>query len=116
MILRSTKQIFNNSIEETFDPEWFKKNQYGLPENPIHSKESISSVDNVFLWESLYESNPYRVYAAWNPFHHTYLIMDKDRYMLISGNSWKEDLQEVLSEIGLPKDLHRASWVLPNQF
>jgi len=116
MILRSTEQIFNNSIEETFDVEWFNKNPYGLPENPKHNEENILSVDDVFLWEAIYEANPYRVYAAWNPFHDTYLIIDQSKYMLISGKFWKQDLEEALLEIGLPKSLHRASWVSPDQF
>jgi hypothetical protein len=116
MIFRSSKQIRNNSIEETFDTKWFEENPYGLPENPSNTKQTVVTMDDVILWETLFEANPYRVYAAWNPFESVYLIADGNKYKLITGANAKEELKELLVELGLPETIDRADWVTPNQF
>lgn len=85
-IFRSNKDIFKTSSEESFESKWMDSNTIITPKKNIWDYSRELKVEEVDLWEVLYESSEgFRVYAAWEPYAEFYMVCGRapDRSIII---------------------------------
>lgn len=75
---KSTKDIFNPSIKiEGFNENWMDSAKLVLPLQKFWDYKKEMTIEDVDLWEVIYESGGWRsVYAAWSPYAEFYLVID----------------------------------------
>ena len=75
-IFKSTYNILKRPDEdEVFDPNWMDSDKLVLPPNPEWDYGRPLTIEDVDIWEVLYESSgAIGVYAAWCPYAEFYMI------------------------------------------
>lgn len=72
-IFRSTQNIFKD-FGEVFEDKWFDTEKLVLPHTKEWDYSRELSIEDIDIWEVLYESKNYGVYASWSPFAEFYMI------------------------------------------
>ena len=70
----TTKSILTNG-SEYFDENWMNSNTIITPETKPWDYSRELYVEDIDMWEILYENNSWGIYAAWNPYAEFYLFV-----------------------------------------
>ena len=74
---KSKYNVFENN-EELFSEAIAKENGFYLPETWDWDNSSQISVDDVIIWECLFEkTGPSGIYAAWAPYEEFYIVTEE---------------------------------------
>lgn len=80
---KTTKNIFVD-FGEYFDENWFDSDSICLPPKEEWDYKRELLIEDVDIWETIYEENSFGVYASWSPYAEFYLIKPS-YHMLESG-------------------------------
>lgn len=76
---RSTYNIFKKPDEdEVFDPNWMDSNKLILPPRNDWDYKREIQIEDVDIWEVIYESGTADLYAAWCPHAEFYMLVTKN--------------------------------------
>lgn len=111
-IFKTNLDIFKYGSEESHD---YKRVSLGKePVLPYSKKWDYSrelDIDDIELWEVIYEENgQIGVYAAWYPHAEFYMIIHKQDISLYYGKGSYKAVIEKIKELGLPIGLNKV-WV-----
>lgn len=74
-IFRTTHNILKEpNLGDFFDENWMNQNTLQLPPKKDWDYSRELSLEDVDLWEVLYEGSSGGVYAAWSPYAEFYLV------------------------------------------
>jgi hypothetical protein len=95
--------VFENN-EELYSEAIAKENGIYIPETWDWDGSSQVSVDDVIIWECLFEkTGPSGIYAAWAPYEEFYIVTDRRSVVKeFFGPSAKELLNEYCVAEGIP--------------
>jgi hypothetical protein len=110
-IFRTTVEIFKNSGEH-YDPNWMDSKTIQLPPNKKWDYKRDLQIEDVNIWEVLYEEgNGSRVYASWDPYAEFYILMPKvseiskiNNIEVYYGAGAQKLLQKRIKELGIRLD------------
>jgi hypothetical protein len=115
-IFKTTKNIFQNPWEdELFDQNWMDSDKLILPLKKSWDYSRELTVEEVDIWEVLYEGGGgFGVYAAWEPYAEFYIIKNDFQGQLESfyGKKASEKLYKKCIEMDIPIFLKKV-WVDP---
>lgn len=77
---KTTENIFNDH-GEYFDENWMDSDKLVLPSTKKWDYKREIKIEDVDLWELIYELGQVNVYAAWSPFAEFYLIKFADWFV-----------------------------------
>lgn len=66
---------------EYFESKWMDSNELQLPPRQNWDYQREMQIEDVDLWEVVYEMGVVGVYAAWSPYAEFYLIKPPNEYM-----------------------------------
>lgn len=123
---KSTLNILKQPEEdEVFKTSWMDSDKLVLPPKPNWSYDREMAIEDVDIWEVLYEaSHGLGLYAAWCPYAEFYLITTgllpkKTDWQLINDRSWetyygqgaqKKVLQRC-NELEISVQIYKNTWV-----
>lgn len=70
---KTTKNILVDQ-GEYFESKWMDSNKLTLPPSAPWDYQRELTIEDVDLWEVIYESGPIAVYGAWSPYAEFYLV------------------------------------------
>lgn len=70
---KTTKNILVDQ-GEYFDPNWMDSDSIKLPKKTNWTYDREMQVEDVDLWETVYEENGFGLYAAWSPYAEFYIL------------------------------------------
>lgn len=115
---RTTKNILVDN-EEFFDPNWMDADSLQLPPREQWDYQREMILNDVDIWEVIYEESGLGVYASWSPFAEFYLIKPPSHFMqqgfeleTFYGNLAAYRLDKRLQELGITLPKHTI-WVEP---
>jgi len=125
---KSTFNILKRPDEdEVFNPNWMDSDKLILPPNPSWDYGREMTIEDVDIWEVIYESSGgYGVYASWCPYAEFYLITAgwhplrygqtiNDRIIeTYYGPMAQQKVQSRMKQLGIPVILHQH-WVEPDE-
>ena len=84
-LYRTTDQIFNvsNGRAEYFDSNWMDSNVVVTPDTKEWDYKRELKLEDVNLWEVIYESTYIGVYASWDPYAEFYMITSPQQGRII---------------------------------
>jgi hypothetical protein len=100
---KSKYNVFENN-DELFSEAIVKENGFYLPETWDWDNSSQISIDDVVIWECLFEkTGPSGIYAAWAPYEELYIVTEKRTLVKeFFGPSAKELLTKYCVVNGIP--------------
>lgn len=116
---KSTYNILQTPWEdEVFDPKWMESDKLILPEFKKWDYNRELHIEDVNIWEVLFESGGGRgVYASWDPFAEFYMITYKPVWYqpkieieTYYGQGAQQRIQKRIKELGFPIPLKEV-WV-----
>jgi len=116
---KSTYNILQTPWEdEVFDPKWMESDKLILPEFKKWDYNRELHIEDVNIWEVLFESGGGRgVYASWDPFAEFYMITYKPIWYqpkieieTYYGQGAQQRIQKRIKELGFPIPLKEV-WV-----
>jgi len=116
---RTTAGIFNTKTgkEIYFDPNWMDSNVIITPPNKPWDYSRELNIEDIDLWEVIWESSLAGVYAAWNPHAEYYLITtpyEKNTVETYYGAGANAKVIDRLKELGAAVSTNEI-WVEPEQ-
>jgi hypothetical protein len=115
---KSTYNILTAPWEdEVFDPNWMDSDKLVLPPNPSWDYAREMKIEDVDIWEVLYEQGGGTgVYAAWCPYAEFYMFRVNtgagSQIETFYGKDAQKRLIEKLNLYKIPYSLHKT-WVDP---
>ena len=98
---RTTQNIFKD-YAEFFDADWSNHTTIQLPPKKDWDYSRELNLEDVDLWEVLYEGSGTGVYAAWSPYAEFYLVkLSCCNLETFYGVKAQERLKKHLSEYGI---------------
>lgn len=106
---------------EHFDSNWMDSDTLQLPPSPPWDYGREMQIEDVDLWEIIYEENNLGVYAAWAP-HAEFYLIKPPQHMLDKGHGLEtyygpkasERVYKRVKEFGITLPLTK-NWVEPDQ-
>jgi hypothetical protein len=91
--------------KEFFDPKWAESTVLVLPASKEWDKSYAIDIEDVNLWEVLFEKGgPFGVYAAWDPYEAFFIVTDQGKVIeKFHGSTAKIDLDTYLNDNELPR-------------
>ena len=116
---RTTAGIFNVKIgkEVYFDDNWMDSNTIVTPTKEPWDYSRELTIEDVDLWEIIWESSTQGVYASWSPYAEFYLITtpyEKNTIETYYGAGSQDKVQAKLKEFGAIIAINKI-WVEPEE-
>lgn len=120
MRFKSANNVFG--ISEYFDPNWMDtESGIIVPPKDEWDYSRELKVEDVDIWEIIYESTDISVFAAWSPYAELYLI--RPGYTLYAcgireevyyGVGAQQKIQQRMTELNIPFSIQQV-WVDPDK-
>ena len=108
---RTTHNILKAPWEcDYFDPNWMDSNTLILPPSPKWDYARDMQIEDVDLWEVLWESGRVGVYAAWCPYAEFFLVTNISNIETFYGIGAQKRLKKYLKEHNIPY-VNNEIWV-----
>jgi hypothetical protein len=119
MRFRTTYDILKG-IEEYFDPNWMDSDKVILPPTYEWSYERPMKIEDVDIWEVIYEQGGgFGIYAAWCPYAEFYIVrmgwtLEKTGYGVEAyyGPGAQDMIKKKMKELKIPYPTNKI-WVEP---
>ena len=114
---RTTSGIFNTTLgkEIYFNDNWMDSDIIITPPKTNWSYSRELTIEDIDLWEIIWESSFAGVYAAWSPYAEFYLIttpFEEQPIEVYYGSGAQEKVQKKLNELGAGVATY-SIWVEP---
>jgi hypothetical protein len=103
---KTTYNIYTDQ-GEYFDPNWMDSNKLVLPPKTNWDYKREMKIEDVNLWELVYEVDSVGVYAAWDPYAEFYLVKPPHwqhhlGFETYYGKGALKQVKKRMKELGLP--------------
>lgn len=103
---KTTYNLYKDS-GEYFDPNWMDSDTLVLPPSTPWDYKREMTIEDVNIWEMIWESGPVGVYAAWDPYGEFYLIkpplyLHDLGFETYYGKGALKKVKKRMKELGIP--------------
>jgi hypothetical protein len=110
-LFKSTYNILTKVDEdEVFNPNWMDSDTIILPPNKDWDYARELQIEDVNIWEVIFEYSGVCLYASWDPYAEFYLLTVLGQVETFYGNKCQQRLYKRLKELNISFDLNDL-WV-----
>lgn len=99
-IFKTNQDIFKTLGEEVFNPNWNNYDTVQLPPNPLWDNSRELQVEDVDIWEVIYEGGGGNaLYAAWCPYAKFFMLRHNFNIETYYGDDGEKRLEKRLKDL-----------------